>query len=112
MDTRSTVALSETAIRTALEDWADAVRAKDVERIFTHYASDIVAFDAIAQRDPWPPTHVLELGSIHQLARRAVRLGGVEHQLALVADHLDQRLGRRLGAIFDSRKNTSARLAH
>ena len=49
MDTRSTVALSETEIRTALEDWADAVRAKDVERIFAHYAPDIVAFDAIAQ---------------------------------------------------------------
>lgn len=49
MDTRSTVALSEAEIRTELEDWADAVRAKDVERIFAHYAPDIVAFDAIAQ---------------------------------------------------------------
>lgn len=49
MDTRSTDALSETEIRNTLEDWAAAVRARDVERIFAHYAPDIVAFDAIAQ---------------------------------------------------------------
>lgn len=49
MDTRSTVALSETEIRNTLEDWAEAVRARDVDRIFTHYAPDILAFDAIAQ---------------------------------------------------------------
>ncbi|WP_407279773.1 nuclear transport factor 2 family protein [Aromatoleum evansii] len=49
MDTRSTLALSETEIRNELEDWADAVRAKDVDRIFAHYAPEIVAFDAIAQ---------------------------------------------------------------
>ena len=49
MDTRSTVALSETEIRNTLEDWAEAVRARDVARIFANYAPDIVAFDAIAQ---------------------------------------------------------------
>lgn len=49
MDTRSTAALGATDIRNTLEDWAAAVRARDVGRIFTHYAPDIVAFDAIAQ---------------------------------------------------------------
>ena len=39
----------EIAIRTMLEDWLAAVRASDLDRIFSHYASDIVAFDAIAQ---------------------------------------------------------------
>ena len=49
MNAESTLARSETEIRDALEDWARAVRARDVDRIFTHYAPDIVAFDAIAQ---------------------------------------------------------------
>lgn len=49
MDTLSTLARTESELRSQLEDWAHAVRAKDVDRIFTHYAPDIVAFDAIAQ---------------------------------------------------------------
>lgn len=49
MDTPSTLARTETELRSQLEDWARAVRARDVERIFSHYAPDIVAFDAIAQ---------------------------------------------------------------
>lgn len=49
MDTVATLTRNESEIRRQLEDWADAVRAKDVPRIFAHYAPDIVAFDAIAQ---------------------------------------------------------------
>lgn len=49
MDTRSTAALSETEIRNTLEAWAEAIRFRDVERIFSYYSPDIVAFDAIAQ---------------------------------------------------------------
>ena len=49
MDTASTLARTETELRSQLEDWAHAVRAKDIDRIFAHYAPDIVAFDAIAQ---------------------------------------------------------------
>ena len=37
------------AIRELIEDWAQAVRAKDVDAIFAHYAPDIVAFDGIGQ---------------------------------------------------------------
>lgn len=48
MNTLSTLARTETEIRSELEDWACAVRAKDVARVFAHYAPDIVAFDAIA----------------------------------------------------------------
>jgi ketosteroid isomerase-like protein len=32
-----------------IDDWASAVRAKDLDAIFAHYAPDILAFDAIAQ---------------------------------------------------------------
>jgi len=46
---RSTFTGTETELPSRLDDWAHAVRARDVERIFTHYAPDIVAFDAIAQ---------------------------------------------------------------
>lgn len=49
MDAPSTLARTEYELRSQLEDWAHAVRAKDTDRIFAHYASDIVAFDAIAQ---------------------------------------------------------------
>ena len=37
MDTRSTAALSETEIRNTLEAWAEAIRFRDVERIFSCY---------------------------------------------------------------------------
>ncbi len=47
MDTRTTT--PDTVIREDLEDWASAVRAKDLERIVAHYAPDIVAYDAIAK---------------------------------------------------------------
>ena len=43
MDTPSTLARTESELRSQLEDWARAVRAKDVDRIFAHYAPDIVA---------------------------------------------------------------------
>ncbi|MBL8444372.1 MAG: hypothetical protein JNK52_10035, partial [Zoogloeaceae bacterium] len=49
MATPSTLEHTEAELRTQLEDWARAVRAKDIDRIFAHYAPDIVAFDAIAQ---------------------------------------------------------------
>ena len=49
MNAQSTHERTEAELRSQLEDWAHAVRAKDIDRIFTHYASDIVAFDAIAQ---------------------------------------------------------------
>jgi len=49
MDSPSLLARTETELRSQLEDWASAVRAKDIDRIFAHYAPDIVAFDAIAQ---------------------------------------------------------------
>ena len=49
MDTPSTLARTETELRSQLEDWAHAVRARDIDRIVAHYAPDIVAFDAIAQ---------------------------------------------------------------
>lgn len=49
MDTPSNLARTETELRKQLEDWVLAVRAKNIDRIFTHYAPDIVAFDAIAQ---------------------------------------------------------------
>ena len=36
-------------IRDLLKSWRDAAEAKDVERIVSHYAPEILAFDAIAQ---------------------------------------------------------------
>lgn len=49
MNAPTSVAATEAALRSQLEDWAGAVRARDIERIFTHYAPEIVAFDAIAE---------------------------------------------------------------
>jgi uncharacterized protein (TIGR02246 family) len=40
---------AQAEINALLDDWASAVRAKDLDRIFAHYARDILAFDAIAQ---------------------------------------------------------------
>lgn len=36
-------------IRALLDDWTQAVRAKDIDAIMTRYAPEIVAFDAIAR---------------------------------------------------------------
>ena len=36
-------------IRALLDDWADAVRACDLEQIMAAYTPDILSFDAIAQ---------------------------------------------------------------
>jgi uncharacterized protein (TIGR02246 family) len=49
MALQMTRADEEAQIRTLIDDWATAARAKDVDAIFTHYAPDIRAFDAIAQ---------------------------------------------------------------
>jgi uncharacterized protein (TIGR02246 family) len=36
---------NETQIRTLVENWAKAVRAKDMDGVLTHHANDIVMFD-------------------------------------------------------------------
>ncbi|MBS7661848.1 nuclear transport factor 2 family protein [Pseudomonas lalucatii] len=36
-------------VRALLQSWAEAVQAKDVARILSHYAADVVAYDAILQ---------------------------------------------------------------
>ena len=42
-------ATAEAEIRELLDDWIAAVRAQDVDRIVSHYAPDILAFDAVSQ---------------------------------------------------------------
>lgn len=39
--------VDETQIRQLLDDWTRAVQAKDIDRLMSFYASDIVAFDMI-----------------------------------------------------------------
>jgi ketosteroid isomerase-like protein len=39
----------EADVRNLLDSWLAAVRASDVGRILTHYAPDIVSYDAVAQ---------------------------------------------------------------
>ena len=51
----------ELEIRSAIADWARAVRAKDIEGATRHYASDVVAFDLM------PP---LQLHGIDAYRRR------------------------------------------
>jgi uncharacterized protein (TIGR02246 family) len=48
MTTVPTKADDETQIRARLDDWAKAARAKDIDAVMSHYAPDVVAFDAIA----------------------------------------------------------------
>lgn len=38
----------EDEIRAAIDSWVKAVVARDIERIMSHYAPDVVSFDAIA----------------------------------------------------------------
>jgi ketosteroid isomerase-like protein len=45
MTTGNTRADDETQIRRPIEGWAEALCAKDVDRVVSHYAADIVSFD-------------------------------------------------------------------
>ena len=49
MGTTTTQSAAETEIRDLVDRYLDAIRASDPERIASHYAPDILAFDAIAQ---------------------------------------------------------------
>jgi ketosteroid isomerase-like protein len=42
-------------IRRVLDHWAEALRAKDIDGVMSHYASDIAAFDlALSKRNRRP----------------------------------------------------------
>lgn len=72
---------AEEEIRAVLDNWLDAVRAGDVDRICTHYAEDLRAFDAVSRlqfagresyREHWgaclaaaPGPTVFELHDVH-----------------------------------------------
>jgi uncharacterized protein (TIGR02246 family) len=45
MTTRHNKANDEAQIRALIEDWANALRAKNVDRVMSHYAPDLVQFD-------------------------------------------------------------------
>jgi uncharacterized protein (TIGR02246 family) len=49
MAPKDTMLTDESQIRELIDGWADAVRAKDVDRIMSHYAPDVLVFDAISQ---------------------------------------------------------------
>jgi ketosteroid isomerase-like protein len=43
--TENTKAIAEAQIHALIDEWATAIRAKDVNRVMSHYAADIVTFD-------------------------------------------------------------------
>ncbi|HWV10472.1 MAG TPA: nuclear transport factor 2 family protein [Pseudomonas sp.] len=47
MNTKHATAEQQQQIRSVLDDWAQASQEKDVARVVSHYADDIVAFDAV-----------------------------------------------------------------
>ncbi|SHI10634.1 Uncharacterized conserved protein PhnB, glyoxalase superfamily [Pollutimonas bauzanensis] len=49
MDTASTSTVAQGEIRARVESWIEAVKGGDVKAIMSHYASDVVAFDAVSQ---------------------------------------------------------------
>lgn len=49
MAPKDSVLTDEMQISELIEDWCTAVRAKNIDAIISHYAPDILAFDAIAQ---------------------------------------------------------------
>jgi ketosteroid isomerase-like protein len=48
MATGRTKTDDDVQIRARIDEWAKAARAKDIDRVMSHYAPDVVAFDAIA----------------------------------------------------------------
>ncbi|RPI29753.1 MAG: DUF4440 domain-containing protein [Acidobacteria bacterium] len=45
MPTKTDTKGHEAQIRELIDDWADALRAKDVDRLMSHYSANIVSFD-------------------------------------------------------------------
>jgi uncharacterized protein (TIGR02246 family) len=45
MSTAPSIAANEAQIRHIVESWSAAVRARDVDRVMSHYAGDVVFFD-------------------------------------------------------------------
>lgn len=45
MNTKTTAATAEAEIRELVGRWLEAVRAKDVNEVMSHYAADILTFD-------------------------------------------------------------------
>lgn len=45
MNTKTTRATAEAEIRELVERWLEAVRAKDIEGVMSHYTSDVLTFD-------------------------------------------------------------------
>jgi len=45
MAIEKTKEIDDAPIRTLIADWADALRAKDIDRVMSHYAPDILLFD-------------------------------------------------------------------
>lgn len=76
-------ASNEAAIRALMDDWATAVHSKDIDRIMTFYASDMVAYDltpplqfpsAAAYRKNWE-TYLPMMGEQIGYEVRDVRIG-------------------------------------
>lgn len=60
----SSVTNEEVAVRRVIEDWASAVRAKDINGVVAHHTDDVVMYDVppptavrgiTAYRETWPP---------------------------------------------------------
>jgi uncharacterized protein (TIGR02246 family) len=49
MSTETIKATAESEIRKLMDSWLKAVLASDIDRILSHYAPDIVAYDAVVQ---------------------------------------------------------------
>lgn len=76
----------EAELRASIEDWLDAVRAKDTPRVIAHYAEDVVTFDiappfetrgrdAIKKRwEVWPASFDGPIG--YRMDRLSLRVAG------------------------------------
>ncbi len=49
MQADNLTATTESEIRATIDQWLNAVRAMDADRIMSHYAPDVVAYDAIVK---------------------------------------------------------------
>lgn len=83
--TLATQSGAEAAIRNLVDAWQKAVVAGDIDRIMTHYAPDILAFDAVSQLQ----FKGVDTYRKHWLACMEMCKGGIVfevHQLAVTAD--------------------------
>ncbi len=128
MNTETAKATAESEIRKLMDSWLKAVLAHDVDRIVSHYAPEIVAFDAIAQlqfkgveayRKHWqaclslcPGPMIFEIHDLNIAAGNDVAFGHALSRCGGTAENGEEKAGWMRMSVGFRKTNGKWRIVH